>query len=107
MYMHDVRSAFLPYCLIRTKPGHYAVLNREYKPLGQITDKWADYSQHSVRIKGIGPAMAKRLSAKGDPDLERIYFYNDGCIPTRNAEAAKSYFKRLAILARLQLGTGN
>jgi hypothetical protein len=107
VHLPEFRSAFLPYCLMRTKPGWYAVLHREYKPLGQTSDNWADYSKHAVRIKGIGPAMAKRLSANGDPDLERVYLYNDGCIPTRNAEAAKCYFKRLNILARLQLGAGN
>jgi hypothetical protein len=107
MNLPEFRSAFLPYCLIRIKPGWYAVVHREYKPLGQTSDEWVDYSKHAVRIKGIGPAMAKRLSAKGDPDLERIYLYNDGCIPTRNVEASKDYFRRLDILARLQLGTGN
>lgn len=105
MHLPEFRSAFLPYCLVQTKPGYYAVLHREYKPLGQTSDEWADYSQHAVRIKGISPAMAKQLSARGDPDLERIYLYNDGCIPSRNAQAAKSYFKRLNMLLRLQIET--
>jgi hypothetical protein len=107
MPLHDIRSAYLPYCIRRVRRGEYVILNREYKPLGQTTMDFARYEPHAVKIKGIGPATARRLSARGDPDVKSIYLYNDGCIPTSSVLGGRAYYKRLDILARLQIGTGN
>jgi hypothetical protein len=103
MHLPDIRCAYLPYCLKQTKPGWYAILHREYKPLGQLTGKLGDYAQQAVRIKGLGPATARRLSVHGDPDQTAIYLYDDGSIPTRSAWNWEAYSRRLNILAKLRI----
>ena len=95
----------LPYCLDRQDDGSYAVLNRSYKPVGFNTSERVDYSAHPVcvKLRGLGPAIARRLSCHGHDDLDRIYLYHDGCVPTRSPDAMESYLKRLRILARLKV----
>ena len=60
---------------------------------------------------GWGPRMFaefvtgpfRGLSAHGIGDLDRIYLYNDDCIPTDSAGDMGKYLKRLAILAKLEI----
>ncbi len=106
MPLNDIRSAYLPYCIRRIRRGEYVILNREYKPLGQTTMNFVSYEPHAVKIRGIGPATARRLSATGDSDVRSIQLYHDGCIPTSTVLGAQAYYKRLDILARLQIGAG-
>jgi hypothetical protein len=105
MPLGDFRSVFLPYCLKRQPDGRYAVLNREYKPVGFYTKTWVDYEKHPVlvKFKGITKIKAAKLSYKGDGSLDEIYLYNDGCIPTRNAENMNAYLLKLEILANLKI----
>jgi len=107
MPLDDIRSAFMPYCIKQVVPGWHVILNREYKPIGQTVAEFGHYDRHMVRIIGLGPAKAKRLSARGDPDVTAIYLYHDGCIPTSSVSAEKAYHQRLAILSRLKIDNGN
>lgn len=93
----------MPYCLDRQPDGRYAVLNRRYKPVGFVTSEWVDYAAHPVlvRVKGLDPATAARLSIDGRGDLDRIYLYNDATCPTASAANMRLYLDRLAILAGL------
>lgn len=103
--MNTVRHIFLPYCLQRLKDGRYIVLNRKYKPLGISSSAWITYeTDPSVqKIKGITAAKARALSHRGDDDIEKIYLYSDGCIPTATAEDMAAYSKRLTLLAKLEI----
>ena len=105
MPLHDVRSAYLPYCLDKQSDGSYAVLNRDYKPLGFLTRSHVNYSDYPVcaKIAGLTAATAQKLSWNASPDLDRIYLYNDGCIPTRSKENMDAYLKRIRILAALKI----
>ncbi len=101
----ELRWAFLPYCLDRQDDGRYAILNRLYKPVGFNTSEWVDYSAYPVcvKVRGLGPATARKLSCHGHGDLDRIYLYNDGCVPTRSPDAMAAYLEKLQILASLRV----
>lgn len=101
--LDEFRGAYLPYCIDRQPDGRYVVLNRMYKPLGFRTRDWVDYENYpiSIKLRGLGPAVAAKISARGDSSLDRIYLYHDGCIPTASPKDWEAYQKRLAILAKL------
>jgi hypothetical protein len=103
MPLKDFRSIHLPYCIDRQKDGSYVVLNREYKPIGFKTKKTVKYDDFpiAVHFKGLTARVATKVSFKGSEKLDRIYLYDDGCIPTDGAEHMKSYLARLAVLAKL------
>lgn len=102
MIKHDYRAIFMPYCLQRLQDGRYIVLNRKYKPLGQHTPEHVEYDMHPSACKiNITPTRAARISYKASPDVDVIYLYNDGCIPTSSVAHMSDYLKRLAVLAAL------
>ena len=105
MPLKDVRSVFLPYCVKRQADGRYAVLNREYKPVGFWTRAHVMYGDHPVlvKIKGLTAARAARISYKADPNVENIFLYDDGCVPTENAANMNAYLARLAELSKLEI----
>jgi len=100
----ELRYTHFPYCLKRLSDGRYIILNRNYKPLGNQTGNFVTYeTDPSVIAVKITPATAKKLSWKGEPDLNVIHLYNDGCIPTESAAHMASYCKRLGILLALKV----
>lgn len=105
MLTGEFRSIFLPYCLERRPDGRYAVLNRSYKPVGMTTAEHVCYDDLPVcvALPGLGEELAERLSSKGSGALDRIYLYDDGCVPTRSAKAMDAYLARLRLLAGLRL----
>ncbi|MEH2331482.1 hypothetical protein [Nostoc sp.] len=105
MALNDFRAVFLPYCIEKQPDGRYVVLNREYKPVGFKTKEHIKYEEYPIciELKGIGLATAAKLSYKGDSNTDKIYLYNDGCVPTESAEHMKNYLKRLEILAKLKV----
>jgi hypothetical protein len=107
MALSDFRSIFLPYCLQKQPDGRYAVLNREYKPVGFYTRGHVEYADHPVlvKFKGLTKAKAAKLSAKGDPDPDEIFLYNDGCVPTHTSAHMKAYLAKIEILAKLKADT--
>lgn len=101
----DFRAVYFPYCIEKQSDGSWVVLNRSYKPVGFNTDDFVKYEQHpvSARLSGLGPAKLKKLSYSGEVEGDRVYLYNDGCVPTRSAANMKSYLEKLKILAGLSL----
>lgn len=106
MSFNNVTAVYMPYCLQRQEDGRYAILNREYKPLGFLTREWITYSDYPVcaKIKGIGPATARKLSYKGSEDTDWIFLYNDGCNPCHGPEEMEAYLKKLSLLGKLRIG---
>lgn len=105
MPLCDFASVFLPYIIEKQEDGRYAVLNREYKPVGFCTGKWINYEEYPVlvRFEGLTKKEAAKISFSGDADIDKIVLYNDGCIPTSGEKAMASYLARLEILAGLRL----
>lgn len=101
----DFRSVFMPYCLRKQADGRYAVLNREYKPVGFFTRQFIDYSQHpvTVRLKGLTPLKASKLSHDGSDSVDDIFLYNDASVPTQGQAEMASYLEKLALLAKLRI----
>lgn len=108
MYTKDFRFLFFPYCLQRKEDGRYAVLNRDYKPVGNVAqnfEKFPDPDDYPflVNLKGLNKAKAAKLSYEGNADTDCIYLYNDGCNPTSSKDNMKSYLEKLEILAKLRV----
>ena len=82
----------MPYCLDRQEDGTWVFLNRDYKPLAH---------PKGIKIPGLGIKNARKKLA-WNPEEEggdRIYLYNDGCIPTRSKEFMDTYLEKLGWLA--------
>ena len=107
MPLGDFRSVFFPYCLKKQEDGRYAVLNREYKPVGFFTREHITYADYPVlvKLKGLTPAKAAKLSWKGEKQVDEIFLYNDGCVPTHSKEKMRAYLEKLELLAKLSVET--
>ncbi|MEQ8784163.1 MAG: hypothetical protein RIE06_31235 [Roseibium album] len=101
-----LRSMF-PYGMEKNPDGSWTIFNRNYKPLGVISKDWEewDVERHKVRVKGLGPVTLKRLHVYGGKDdawfPNRVYFYEDACVPTRSAKNMEMYLEKMKILMRL------
>lgn len=107
MPLNDFRSIYLPYCLMKQEDGSWVVLNREYKPVGFNTHDFIKYEDYPVatRFKGLGPTTLNKLSYTGFATGNTVFLYNDGCVPTHEAEYMTAYMKKLQLLAKLQVDT--
>lgn len=105
MLKEELRHTHFPYCLMRNSDGSYVMLNRNYKPVGFMTGEYVKYEEFpiSFHAKGLTKKMAAALSARGDEDLERIYLYHDGCIPTADKKSMDAYLARIGKLLKLKL----
>ena|SRR5437762_791773 len=93
-----------PYCLKRLPCGRHIFLNRDYKPLGLETQDFVRYEDFPRQsLPGLTPRVAAALSDRGSDNVDDIYLYNDGCVPTRSAAHMRAYLKRLALLAKLKV----
>lgn len=103
MPLGDFRSVFLPYCIRKQPDGRYAVLNREYKPVGFFTRDHVIYEDHPVlvKLKGLTKAKAAKISYAGKNNSDEIFLYNDGCIPTHSKANMRAYLARIELLAGL------
>lgn len=100
--MEELRQTHMPYCIQRLADGRYIILNRNYKPLGVQTSERVDYETHPSAVAiSITPTRASKLDWDGREDTDRIYLYNDGCIPTASAAHMQAYLERLGVLMKL------
>lgn len=93
-----------PYGMEKNPDGSWTFFNRGYKPLGVITDEWAEWDdpRHKLRLKGLGPATLKKLDVHQTGEGDRIYFYNDGTHPQSTAANMDRYLEKLRILIGLK-----
>lgn len=105
MSLSDFRSVFFPYCMRKQEDGRYAVLNREYKPVGFFTRDHVTYAEHPVLVdlKGLTKAKAAKLSDTGRDDPNEIFLYNDATNPVLSKANMDVYLAKLAILAKLSI----
>jgi len=98
-------TVFLPYCLEKQPDGKYAVLNREYKPVGFKTTELVKYSDYPVcvEIKRMTPTLAASLSCHGKQDTDKIHLYDDVSDPRHSRANLSAYLDRLSSLATLEV----
>ena len=106
MSSSDFRTVFLPYCLQKQQDGSYALLNRNYKPLGVEGSNWVEYSAFPCMVRFKRALSAQQIAAldcNGRTDGDCIYLYSDGSIPTSSESAWQAYSERLQRLAAYRL----
>ena len=96
----EVRWLIFPYGMERNQDGTWSFFNRRYSLLGASPNEHLEFGNLQ---KGIPFRMtcAKRdlLHWNGKGRLEdRIWFYNDGCLPEASAANLAAYLDRLRIL---------
>jgi hypothetical protein len=101
--LDSFRKVFLPYVLLLQPCGRYAVLNRDYKPVGFNTGSFIRYDEYPVLVKitGLTPLRASKISFDKSPDLGSIRLYDEAYSPTSDRTNSSAYYKRLALLASL------
>lgn len=106
--LDDFRAVYLPYCLQKQPDGRYAVLNREYKPVGFYTREWIKYSDYPVcvKINGMTATLASKLSYDGNSNTDQIHLYDDATSPSKGKTQMKAYLEKLALLATLKMDEG-
>lgn len=87
---------WLPYfCHPVEEDETYILVNRHYKPVGQVNRDWADYeafqSLHAEFSEDLRSSFTAMNSNVG-------YLFNDGCPPWESRKYAVAYLKRLHIL---------
>lgn len=103
MPLNNFRQIHMPYCIKKNEDGAYIVLNREYKPLGFSDGRHVNYEDYPIAVKyKISKVTAKKISYDGSENTDRIYLYNDGCLPERSKKNMDSYLEKLRILAKFQ-----
>jgi len=101
--MPSARQILFPYGMAKNTDGSWTFFNRKYKPVGVMSADWVEWDdpRHKMRLKGLGPATLAKLACKGDGVGDRIYFYDDGCIPGQSPEATAAYLDKLKIIIGL------
>jgi hypothetical protein len=101
----DFLAVFLPYCIQKQLDGTYAVLNRDYKPLGFKTLDRINYADYPicVKIKGLTPVRARKLFVYEGKDPVTFYLYNDATVPIHSKKNMEAYLAKLAVLAKYRV----
>ena len=101
--MPSAGQILFPYGMAKNTDGSWTFFNRKYKPVGVMSADWVEWDdpRHKMRLKGLGPATLAKLDYRGEGTGDRIYFYNDGCIPDRSPENLKAYLAKLKIVLGL------
>lgn len=104
--MIELRRMLFPYGMAKNPNGTWTFFNRQYKPVGVHTEDWAEWQvpEHSVKFKRQ-PSIAtlRKLDVHGEGTGDRIYFYNDGSVPTRSAATMKAYLTKLETIMKLTI----
>ena len=100
--MTTLRQTMFPYALERNSDGTWTLLNRKYKPLGVVSEEFAEYDdpRHKIAAK-LTKAHLKKLDHKGLGEGNRIFLYDDGSSPYHGGKKLEDYLAKLAILIKL------
>lgn len=69
-----------------------------------ITKKHLTYSDYPIEFyfARFSAKTAEKISWNNSPNLDDIFLYNDGCIPTVSSKNTQEYFIRLSHLLKLK-----
>lgn len=93
----EMRS-WLPYSNQSIGGGRHILVNRDYKPVGQVGKEWANYEEFPHLHVDVTDDQSKSFTAQGSSDG---YLFNDGCSPWDSRADAVAYLERLKILLRV------
>ncbi|HSI48939.1 MAG TPA: hypothetical protein VLA61_11755 [Ideonella sp.] len=96
----EMRS-WLPYSCHEIDDGRHILVNRGYKPVGQVSKDWAKYEEFAHLHAHMANELRKCFTAPGSSDG---YLLNDGCAPWHSRADAMAYLERLHILQNLLQG---
>lgn len=102
----SIRYIFLIHSLELQTDGFYVALNRQYQPLSfdRVTGRKNQRVAVAFKFKrALSARQIRRLSFNADAAAERIYLYDDGCIPTASAAHWLAYSERLRRLAGYEI----
>ena len=103
--MEEVRRLMFPYGMAKNPDGSWTLFNRLYKPVGVISEEWEEWDtpKHKMKFKALRQPTLAKLDHRGEGTGDRIYFYNDGCIPTDSAKHMDAYLSKLRVLMALKV----
>ena len=90
----EMRS-WLPYFCHPVEDETSILVNRHYKPVGQVNRDWADYKSFQSLHAKFSEDLRSSFTAMGS---SVGYLFNDGCPPWESRKCAVEYLKRLYIL---------
>lgn len=93
----------LPYCLHLIPGGKYALLNRQYSPLGDGSfhgTVWGSSNELARAAPWLTKDMAARMSYKHSFCTDKVYFYNDDLCPWEGNRKTISYLIRLSTVSK-------
>lgn len=90
----EMRS-WLPYSCHSVEDDTHILVNRSYKPVGQVGKEWANYAEYPNLRARFANDLRKNFTAKGSSDG---YLFNDGCTPWHSRADAVAYLDRLRVL---------
>jgi len=92
---------WLPYEVPVVAGNMHILVNRDYKPIGQTTEAWADYAKfdhlHLALSQDQVALVSRRRSDQG-------YFFNDACPPWNSRKDAEDYLEKLRCLYSVIVG---
>lgn len=93
----EMRS-WLPYSCHSIEDGVHILVNRSYKPVGQVGKEWANYADYPYLHARFANDLLRSFIAQGSSDG---YLFNDGCPPWHSRVDAVAYLDRLHILNKV------
>ena len=90
----EMRS-WLPYSCHSVDDGTHIIVNRSYKPVGQVSKEWANYAEFPNLHAHFANDLRSNFTAQGSSDG---YLFNDGCPPWHSRVDATAYLDRLRVL---------
>jgi len=87
----EMRS-WLPYGCQSVAGGARIIVNRGYKPVGQVSNDWAKYEDFQHLHVQLTPEQCEQFKA---PGASAGYLFNDGCAPWESRSNAAAYLDRL------------
>lgn len=111
MALDDIFKINLPYGMMKNQDGKWAVFNRGYHPLSNITSDPNDNLHEFVYIKYNGLTenllleIADKFERGSDEKINKIWFYKSGNNPslTNKKEDWENYFSKLKKIGRLKI----
>lgn len=100
-----ILGVVFPYGMQRNTDGTWTFFNRQYQPLGFISDEHADLDGdgYKLKIDGLTDEVIRQLSYNGSFDGHMIHFYINSISPNRSKKYLDRYLEKISILMSLEM----